>query len=73
MRAIEAIAQKMLDFRSTVTSCLVWVTSCHARTLTLTMSDLKVHNNNQYSWFFDNELEGQIFEIIRDMTIYFVS
>ena len=56
INAIEAIAQKMLDFKSTVTSCLMWVTSCHARTLTLPMSDLKVNNNNQYGWFFGNEL-----------------
>jgi len=59
----------MLDFKSTVTSCLMWVTSCHARTLMLPMSDIKVNNNNQYGWFFDNELGGYIFEIARNLTI----
>ena len=73
MRAIEAMAQKMLDFRSTVTSCLMWVTSCHARTLTLPISHLKVNNNNQYGWFFGNELGRTIFKIACDTTIFFVS
>ena len=47
------MAHKIFDFRSTVTSCLVWLTSFQARTVLLSTVLLKVNNTNPACRFFN--------------------
>ena len=46
MSAIEAIAQKIFDFRSTLTSCLVWFASIRAALYGSTPPRSRLNNTN---------------------------